>query len=40
MKACGSMEGSMAMAKRRGQTRLGLKAIIKMIRSMAKGFCF
>lgn len=40
MKVCGSMDESMVMGKRLGLMMPDLKEIMKMIRNMAKVFCF
>lgn len=40
MKVCGSMDESMVMGKRLGPMMPDLKEIMKMIRNMAKVFCF
>lgn len=40
MRVCGSMDENMDMAERLGQMMQGLREIMKMIRNMAKGFCF
>ena len=40
MKACGSMGENMDMVGRLGLMMQGLREIMKMIRNMAKGFCF
>lgn len=40
MRECGSMDENMDMAERLGQMMQGLREIMKMIRNMAKGFCF
>lgn len=40
MKVCGNMVVNMALAKKLGQTMLGLKEIMKTTRSMVKEFYF
>jgi len=40
MRECGSMDENMDMAERLGQIMQSLREIMKMIRNMAKGFCF